>query len=127
MYLRFITPGAITRARVAPGFFHAAYALRDRLWPDPVAEALAIELDWFNSHLPVPRGRRAFCVRAKRRWHSDGVCWFRPTTEAREAVQRAHIMAALLQEAGVPVERLSSRRPGTILYADDLQVVAKPD
>jgi hypothetical protein len=127
MYLRFVTPGAVTRAHVRPGFFNAAYWARDVLWPDPVAQAIGHELDWFGQHLPVPRGRAAFAVRAQRVWHKDGVCWFRPQAEAREAIARAHIVACLLDACGVPVERISVRHPGTILYRDAMQVVAKPD
>ena len=127
MYLRFTTPGAVTRARLRPGFFGAAYAMRDALWPSPLAYAIATELNWFGQYLPVPRGRRAFAVRARRVWHSDGVCWFRPAAEAREAITRAHILAKLLEAGGVPVERVTSRAPGTILYRDAMQVVAKPD
>lgn len=72
--------------------------------------------------------RRAhpFAVRAARVWHSDGVCWFRPDAGAREAIGHAHVMVALLGEGGVPVERITTRQPGTILYRDAMQVVAKP-
>jgi hypothetical protein len=126
MYIRFTTPGAVTRASVRPGLFRAAYDLRDALWPSPLAYAIAIELNWFAAYLPVPRGRRAFAVRARRVWHWDGVCWFRPTAEARQAVTHAHLLAELLEAGDVPVERVTSRVPGTILYRDEMQVVAKP-
>ncbi len=127
MYLRFVTPGAVTRAGLRPGFFRAAYAMRDSLWPSPVAQAIALELAWFGAHLPVPRGRRAFAVRARRVWHSDGVCWFIPQAAARDAITHAHVLAALLGEAGVRVERIGAHDPGTILYRDAIQVVAKPN
>lgn len=126
MYLRFTTPGAVTRAGVPPGFFRVAHEVSRHFWPDPVAQALWIELCWFNDHLPVPSGRHPFAVRAQRVWHSDGVCWFRPEPEAREAIARAHVVAALLRDCGCPVERLTARHPGTILYRDAMQVVAKP-
>lgn len=126
MYLRFMTPGAVTRAGVRPGLFRAAYDLRDDLWPSPLAHAIAHELDWFGDCLPVPRGAHPFAVRSARVWHRDGVCWFRPQPEAREAIAHAHVLAALLGEGGVPVERITTWRPGTILYRDAIQVVAKP-
>ena len=126
MYLRFITPGAVTRAGVRPGLFGAAYRLRDAVWPSPLGHAIAHELAWFGQCLPVPRGAHPFAVRAQRVWHRDGICWFCPQPEAREAIAHAHILAALLGEGGVPVERIGTRHPGTILYRDAMQVVAKP-
>jgi hypothetical protein len=125
MYIRFTTPGAVTRASVRPGLFRAAYDLRDALWPSPLAYAISLELNWFGAYLPVPGGQRAFAVRARRVWHRDGVCWFRPAAEAREAIIHAHILAELLEAGDVPVERITSCAPGTILYRDAMQVVAK--
>ena len=127
MYLRFVTHGAVTRAAVRPGLFGVAYWLRDELWPSPLAEAIDHELHWFGDNLPVPRGRHPFQVRAGRVWHSDGICWFRPTTEARGSISHAHVLAALLTDGGVQVERLQAQRPGTILYQDAIQIVAKPN
>ena len=123
MYLRFTVPGTVTRARVAPGPFKLASRLtwqgeRD----DPVVAALRRELDWFNEWLPIPR---RFAVTAKGREWWDGICWFRD--DAREMVGHAYVLAALLAECGVPVERTWTRDPGQILYRDPFQVVAKPD
>ena len=123
MYLRFTVPGTVTRARVAPGPFKLASRLtwqgeRD----DPVVAALRRELDWFNEWLPIPR---SFAVTAKGREWWDGICWFRD--DAREMVGHAYVLAALLAECGVPVERTWTRDPGQILYRDPFQVVAKPE
>ena len=124
MFLRFTVPGTVTRARVAPGPFRTAYDVcywSDR-HDDPVIAAIRRELDWFGEWLPVPR---RFGVVAKGRHWSDGVCWFRD--EAREMVGHAYVLAALLAECGVPVERTWTRDPGQILYRDRWQVVAKPE
>ena len=124
MFLRFTVPGTVTRARVAPGPFRTAYDVcywSDR-HDDPVIAAIRRELDWFGERLPVPR---RFGVVAKGRHWSDGVCWFRD--EAREMVGHAYVLAALLAECGVPVERTWTRDPGQILYRDRWQVVAKPE
>lgn len=126
MYLRFVTPGAVTRAGLRPGLFGIAFDLSCDLWPSPLAQAIDHELEWFGRYLPVPGGCHPFAVRAQRVWHKDGVCWFRPEAEARDAIAHAHVLAALLDECGVPVDRISARNPGTILYRDAQQVVAKP-
>lgn len=124
MYVRFTTPGVVTRAHIAPGPFRAAYDLwYDRVGDDdPVLAALRLELDWFNAHLPVPS---RFGVTVKRRRWSDGVCWFRDT--ARDMLGHAYALAALLEDCGVPVQRHWSRDPGQLLYRDRWQVVAKPE
>ena len=123
MYLRFTVPGTVTRARVAPGPFRVASDLWwERSEDTPVLLALRRELDWFNEWLPVPR---RFGVRARGRYWRDGICWFRDS--AREMVVHAFTLAALIEDCGVPIERVWSRDPGQILYRDAFQVVAKPE
>ncbi len=124
MYVRFTTPGVVTRAHIAPGLFRAAFDLwYDRPGPaDPVLAALREELDWFNAHLPVPT---RFGVVARGRHWSDGVCWFRDS--ASDMLAHANVLSALLMECGIQVERLWTRDPGQMLYRDAWQVVAKPE
>ena len=122
MYLRFTAPGAVTRARVAPGLFGPAYWLWHWAEETPAVLAIRRELDWFEDRLPVPRG---FGVRARGRTWSDGVCWFRD--HAREMVAHAFTLAALIEDGGIPIDRLWTRDPGQILYRDPYQVVAKPE
>lgn len=99
MYVRFTTPGVVTRASVAPGPFNTAYDLWwDRDEDTPALLALRRELDWFDEWLPVPK---RFTVVAKGRRWSDGVCWFRD--DAREMLGHAYALAVLLEECGVPV------------------------
>ncbi|HSX54887.1 MAG TPA: hypothetical protein VLG14_06280 [Sphingomonas sp.] len=125
MYLRFIAPGweirrGVDRGLFGPAYYHAG----DTDTPESIARALWHEIHWFEDELPVPR-RGAFQVRSKRRWRSHGICWFRD--DARAMIAHAHVLAALLHELGVPVTRHVTHRPGTILYRDDWQIVAKPD
>ncbi|MFN3459192.1 MAG: hypothetical protein ACK4Z8_16575, partial [Novosphingobium sp.] len=123
MYVRFTTPGVVTRASVAPGPFNTAYDLWwDRDEDTPALLALRRELDWFDEWLPVPK---RFTVVAKGRRWSDGVCWFRD--DAREMLGHAYALAVLLEECGVPVRRQWTRDPGQLLYRDRWQVVAKPE
>jgi hypothetical protein len=123
MYLRFTGPGSVTRARVAAGLFGPAYDLWwNRTQDTPVLLALRRELDWFNYWLPKPR--RFFVVAKGRKW-SDGICWFRD--DAREMLEHAFALAALIEDCGVPIDRNWTRDPGQILYRDRYQVVAKPE
>ncbi|MDJ0978206.1 MAG: hypothetical protein QNI87_06700 [Erythrobacter sp.] len=128
MYLRFTVPkqhaGTVTRANLAPGPFRTASELYWDGDPEtnPVLAAIRQELDWFNAELPVPK---RFGVKARGRWWSDGVCWFRDS--AREPIAHMEVMVSLLEDCGVPVTRNWTREPGQLLYRDDWQVVAKPD
>jgi hypothetical protein len=52
------------------------------------------------------------------------VCWFR--AEAREAISRMWRLVDLVEGEGVPVRVYRTRRPGVVVYADDLQIAAVP-
>jgi hypothetical protein len=126
-YVRFITPARrLRRVQADCGPFGPAYeAAWDPRVPDGVRRAIWDEIEWFNCYLPVPQPRNdAFCVKSRKRWYPDGICWF--VAEAREMIAHAFVLASLLREAGVPVRKVWTRRPGTVLYRDPYQVVAKP-
>jgi len=123
-YVRFITPWWRVRRQVDCGPFGPAYeAWRDGDVPEVLRVAIGEEIDWFEQNLPVPHWQ-AFRVKSRRRWRSDGICWFH--AEAREMISHAFVLAALLEEIGVPVRKAATHRPGTILYREPFQIVAKP-
>lgn len=126
-YVRFITPARrLRRVQADCGPFGPAYdAVYERDVPDAIRNAIWQEVEWFNANLPVPKPRRdAFCVKSRGRWYPDGICWF--VAEAREMIEHAFVLASLLRETGVPVRKVWARRPGTVLYRDPWQIVAKP-
>jgi hypothetical protein len=125
MFVRFHTPWAQVRRGVHYGLFGPAYAAtRSSRVPEVLRLAVRHELDWFEYHLPVP-GRRAFCVKSRKVWRPDGICWF--VDDAGEMIARAFALAALVRECGLPVSKVATRRPGQVLYRDAYQIVAKPD
>ena len=124
-YVRLITPiRRLRRVGADCGPFGPAY---DAAWsrdvPRTLREAIWQEIDWFEDNLPVP-DFHAFRVKSRKRWYPDGICWF--VAEAREMIAHAFVLASLLREVGVPVRKVATRRPGTILYRDAWQIVAKP-
>ena len=122
MYVRFITPWWRLPRGIDSGLFGPAYACaRDAEVPAVLRDALWVEIDWFEQNLPVPR---RLWVKSRRRWLPDGICWF--VADAREMIAHAFAVAALIGECGVPTTKVATRRPGTILYRDDWQIVAKP-
>lgn len=127
-YVRFITPAwRVRRVDADCGLFRPAYdAVYERDVPQVLRDAIWQEVEWFNQNLPVPSPRRdAFCVKSRKRWYPDGICWF--VAEAREMIARAFVLASLLRETGVPVRKVWSDHVGTVLYRDPWQVVAKPN
>jgi hypothetical protein len=123
VYVRFVTPWRRLPRGHDCGLFGPAYACaRNREVPAVLREALRAEIDWFEQYLPVPN---RFWIKSRRRWRADGICWF--ADDAREMIGRAFVLAALIHEAGVPARKVATRRPGTILYRDPWQIVAKPE
>ena len=127
-YVRLITQARRLRLVDADcGPFGPAYdAVWDPRVPPVLQHAIWQEIDWFEENLPVPTPRRdAFCVKSRKRWYPDGICWF--VAEAREMIAHAFVLASLLREVGVPVRKVWADHVGTVLYRDAWQVVAKPN
>lgn len=126
-YVRIITPlRRLHRCDADCGPFGPAYdALYSGDVPQALSDAIWHEIDWFEHNLPVPSPRReAFCVKSRGRWYPDGICWF--VAEAKDMIAHAFVLASLLAEIGVPFRKVATRRPGTVLYRDPWQIVAKP-
>ena len=130
MYVRFLghsvaNLGLRGQPSVRKGIFQTAYPLsRHDGAPAWLRDALREDLDWFDAHLPVP-GTGAFWVKSRRRWRRQGLCWFRP--DAQPMISRAHHMRGLIEEFGIPVDVVKTDSPGSVLYRDAYQVVARPD
>lgn len=100
------------------GVFHAAMELRDAGQLEQHEEAwLERELAWLRMHLPSPD-----CLR------DDGnhraICWFKPT--AKTAIDKVRGIVAMLDSRGIVVQMITTDDPGTLVYEDKWQVVAKP-
>lgn len=124
MYVRFVSPLRAGNRTGAYGLFRGAMgAVYHEDTPTCLRDAVELELDWFNEHLPRPR-YSDFEIRSRKRWYADGICWFRD--DAQEMIARAFVLAGLLRDCGVNISKLATDRPGQILYRDDYQIVAKP-
>jgi len=81
------------------------------------ARALQAELRWFAEHLNVPHSfSRARQPRA--------ICWFR--SDAQNAMGHVWAMVRLLESHGIGITKITTDRPGYVVYEDDLQVAAEP-
>ncbi len=118
MYVRFAVLRKNEYSSSLLGVFQAAFELRDRGELQPHEEEwLEQELRWLRMHLKSPS-----CL------HDPGnhraICWFHP--RAKRPIAKVRSIAALLNEKGCHVRMLTTRDPGTVIYEDGFQVVAKP-
>ena len=118
MYLRFTLQMQDPWSRRKLGLLVAAHEIRDEAdlsveEHETIREALA----WFNMHLKTP----AVLARAD----SDrALSWFK--SDAREPLRRMWALAEIVERFGYGVEFHKTKDPGTILYEDGWQVVARP-
>jgi len=120
MYVRFVSPLIHPVSRVEAGFFRSAWFIYRRRQPDWLVEELNAQFDWFNRELALPgRVRLTF----RRGADAVGVCWFRD--DAGEQIERARYAAWLIEEGGLPVRMVRSRRPRTVFWRDAHQIVAQ--
>lgn len=118
MYLRFVIPRKDEDSRARQGILVAAHKLRDEGDLEPYEhEVLRGALAWFNEHLRIPpvldepESARA-------------ISWFKSDADA--PIERMWQLSNVLRARGVAVELLKTEEPGTIVYEDKWQIVAKP-
>jgi hypothetical protein len=121
MLVRFVVRKRDHCSRVEQGLIHAADALH---YMGRLAEHEAVLVRevfrWFNRNLPVPpRLARS----RKRHALNRAICWFKPT--AKEFIERMQTLAVVLEEHGHHTERLTTDRPGYVVYEDEYQVAAE--
>ena len=120
MFIRFVCGEIDEDSHVAAGLFCAASQLR---WseglPDYEFDALTELKDWLNVHMDSP-----FDHLPRDRRHEQAICWFKPT--AREHLERAWELVAILERNDVLIWTIKSQRTGYVHYEDDVQVFARP-
>jgi hypothetical protein len=121
MLIRFVVNKLDSVSLVEQGLIHAADDLRWRgRLADEEQELVRELLRWFNRNLPVPH---RFARSRRPNARSRAISWFKPTAGA--CLDRMQALAAVLHGHGCAVERLTTDRPGYVVYEDDYQVVAE--
>lgn len=122
VFIRFVIPELDRRSHHRQGLFQAAHWLRDIGALTPVDEMLlGIILEWFDANLKVPP-RPSLSTRGGRQ--RKALSWYRDT--AHEHIDKMRDMQAVLERYDTPVEMITTRRLGYVLYEDEFQVVAYP-
>ncbi len=121
MYLRLAIDQTDENSREPLGLFQAVHDLLHdgRLSREERRRAKEV-LDWFDENLPEPK---RFSRSSKRSAQAVAISWFKPS--AHECIERMQELAGILYAHDLPTRVVKTRRPGYIVYEDDLQVVAQ--
>nr|WP_070960257.1 hypothetical protein [Hyphomonas sp. Mor2] len=115
-YLRFQSLQRCYHLPTRGGIFRTAYTVRDA--EDTRAhdaDAINHHLDWFVTHLKIPR---------ESDWNYRAIFWFKDS--AREPIDHIWAMKHLLKANGYWIDVVKTQRPGRIIYEDDWQIAAVP-
>ena len=118
MLIRFTTLATDSDSGHTSGILVSAHDLRDNgeLTVNEHSE-LRVSLVWFNENLTVPG-----ILKSKE--HRRAISWFKPA--AVEAIQRMWHLKGILELHGLYIEVLRTSDPGSIVYEDEWQIIAKP-
>ena len=117
MYLRFQTKVPDPASGRPRGVLVAAALLRDSNGISMADEAWLREyLSYFNEHLKVPA-----CLRE---WENRrALSWFK---EGSKMIDKVWALKAFMEEQDVFIDVIITRMPGSVIYEDGHQIVAKP-
>ena len=124
-FIRFVLGTAHPDSGVDEGLFRVAYRMRE---DSAVAESdrhtLGEILDWFERHLPTPSRFNRSKSKGYDRRRTRGIAWFRDT--ASDCISRMHRLKSIVERYGRAIHVIGETRVGSVVYEDDLQVVAEP-
>lgn len=122
MFMRFVISRRDLDSGRRQGLFQAG---RDLLARGELSRGEVDAIDeirvWFGTHLEAPT-RLSLSARPNRK--GQALSWFRAT--ATEHIGRMREYQLILEGHGIPVETLTTERPGYIVYEDEHQVAAYP-
>ena len=120
MYLRFITQFINEIGQKETGLFNALAFIRNN--PETQFEDVA-KLDelynWFKENLDAPE----WFTRPQYRMHEyHSLSWFKDT--AKEHIIKMQEIIEVLEKYDIIVERVTSKKPGSIFFEDKFQISA---
>jgi hypothetical protein len=124
-FVRFVLPQPHPDTGVEEGIFSAAYHLRDGA-RRPIQEREALEslLSWFKTNLAIPERFNRSKSKGFYRRKTAGVSWLKPS--ALEHIDKMRALVVILEKNGYRVSKITTNRPGYVVFEDDNQVVAEP-
>ena len=117
-YIRFVIGRKDEDSHVEQGIFQAAaLALEWHNITGSDADELNDLRAWFSENLERPTSFGRDKLRL-------GICWFK--TDASEHISRIWEMVNILERNGVYIKKITTDRPGYVIYEDEWQLVAEP-
>ena len=122
MFIRFVIGALDEDSGRHQGLFQAGEALMasGRMGSEDL-EYLEGLYAWFKTHLPVPN---RFSISSKPHAKALALSWFRDT--AVEQIEQIREYQRILENYGLSVTMLRTKRPGYIVFQDTFQIVAHP-
>ncbi len=117
-YIRFVVGRKDDDSNVEQGIFQAAaLALEWGTITGSDADELNALQVWFSNNLDKPNSFGRDRLRL-------GICWFKE--QAKEHISRIWEMVRILERNGIYVKKITTEKPGYIVFEDDWQLVAEP-
>lgn len=117
-YIRFAAGRKDEDSHVEQGIFQAAsLALEWQSITGANADELNEILWWFNKNLDKPASFGRDRLRL-------GICWFK--VHANAHIARIWEMVQILERNGIYIKKITTDRPGYVIYEDEWQLVAEP-
>ena len=118
MFLRFVLSAVHAASNRKTGLLVAAADLRDAGALSRHHDNRVFEIrSWFIEHLQNPK-----CLAEES--NARALSWFK--SSAKAPISQMWELAAILESHGTHIELLKTEDPGSIIYEDEWQVVAKP-
>lgn len=119
MYIRFVGARSHPHAAAELGIYFVQSRIDWSQHPCWMREEFDEAFRWFRC-LAVPG-----VFKGKRHRHAArSLCWLKP--EADWVLDELRYAAWILNEAGIPVREIRTRRPGMVIWQDEDQIVALP-
>jgi hypothetical protein len=123
MYIRFVVTEIHPKSEKRVGLLHAARWLSDesRL-SEEEEETLHEVFGWLSDNLNKPT--RFSTAKPPYIKQERAISWFKDS--ATEHIRQIRRMAAIVENHGMTVQMLKTKRVGYVVYEDDYQIVAEP-
>jgi|SRR5579871_5392995 len=122
MFVRFVVRDIDSSSGRRQGLFQAAATLeRSKALSVHDARHLDSIKAWFREHLEAPA---RLAVSSRHHGKAVALSWFKDTAANHIAQMRE--LAEMLERYEVPVEMITAKRLGYVLYEDEFQVAAFP-
>jgi hypothetical protein len=122
MFIRFVIDDLDCDSGKRQGLFQAAKTLRESGKLNAADDdRLEYIRDWFNENLEKPT-RLAISSRAHGK--NQAISWFKDSAHLH--ISKMREFKEVLERYGIPVQTITARRLGYVLYEDEFQLAAYP-